>query len=186
MCRTEQADEAPVFNIDQTRSGGSVIVDRTVGPRLAGTNWRSPGDRVLVSFCTTATGCDRSRADGDCLEDIMTVSAFDTPEQLITYASAGGVSKQALASLLTAQARRPFLAACAAIELKYTESCREQNDPCLETGCSMDGEEQCLEPLLLAGTDYGKACGGEWAKLFIDVANRDPSWRVTVSISDLT
>jgi hypothetical protein len=114
------------------------------------------------------------------LEDFMTAFVFDTPEQLITYATEGRLSKHALASLLTAQARRPFLDACAAIELKYTESCRALNDPCLESGCSAEGE-RCLEPLLRAGNDYHKACGTEWGKLFADATNRDPSWPATVA-----
>ena len=108
------------------------------------------------------------------------MSALATPEEVMTCAKGGGLSKDALASLLTARARRPFFGACAAIELKYTEECRASNDPCLESGCSAN-DERCLEPLLRAGTDYCKACGAEWATLFADIANRDPSWRVTLS-----
>jgi hypothetical protein len=114
----------------------------------------------------------------------MTASALDSPEQVMTYATGGRLSKHALASLLTAQARRPFLDACSAIELKYTEACRALNDPCLDSGCSVEGE-RCLQPLLRAGTEYHKACGAEWAKLFADVGNRDPSWRMTVSAYEL-
>jgi hypothetical protein len=44
----------------------------------------------------------------------------------------------------------------------------------------MEGE-RCLQPLLRAGTEYHKKCGAEWAALFADAANRDPSWRVTLS-----
>ena len=114
----------------------------------------------------------------------MTFSALDTPEQVITYATEGLLSKHALAGLLTAQARRLFFDACAAIELKYTEACRALNDPCLESGCSAEGE-RCLQPVLRAGTEYHKACGAEWTRLFADAANRDPSWRVTVSEYEL-
>jgi len=39
--------------------------------------------------------------------------------------------------------------------------------------------------LLRAGTDYEKACGTEWAKLFAHDANRDPSWRVTAASFEL-
>ena len=114
----------------------------------------------------------------------MSVSAHDTPEDLIRYAIGGRLSKHALASLLTAQARQPFSDACATIELNYTKECGSQ-DTCLEAGCSAEGE-RCLQPLIRAGTDYNKACGAEWAKLFAHAANRDPSWGVTVSTFELT
>ena len=110
----------------------------------------------------------------------MTASALGMPEPVTTYAIEGRLSKHALASLLTPPAQRPFFDACAAIELTYTEACRALNDPCLESGCAAEGE-RCLQPLLRAGTDYYKACGAEWAKLFDAPANREPSWRATVS-----
>jgi hypothetical protein len=110
----------------------------------------------------------------------MTVDALVPPQQVISYALEGRLPKPALASLLTARARRPFYEACGAIELKYTEACRAQGDPCLESGCSAEGE-RCLQPILAAGRDYDKACGAAWAQLFVDAANRDPGWRVTVS-----
>jgi hypothetical protein len=110
----------------------------------------------------------------------MTVDALVAPEQVIAYAVDGRFSKHALGSLLTAPARRPFYDACGAIEIRFTEACRALNDPCLDSGCSAEGE-RCLQPLLRAGTDYDKACGAEWAKLFADAANRDPSWRATIT-----
>jgi hypothetical protein len=110
----------------------------------------------------------------------MIVDALVSPEEVMAYAVEGRLSKPALASLLTARARRPFYDACGEIELRFTEACRAQNDPCLESGCSAEGE-RCLEPVLRAGVDYEKACGAVWAKLFADAANREPSWRVTVS-----
>jgi hypothetical protein len=113
----------------------------------------------------------------------MSAHVHDTPEDVITHATGGRLSKHALASLLTPRAKRPFFDACATIELNYTKDCAV-NDTCLEAGCSAEGE-RCLQPLLRAGTEYDKACGAEWAKLFIDAANRDPSWRVTVTAFDL-
>ena len=104
----------------------------------------------------------------------------DTPAQVMRYAIAGGLSKPDLARLLTIDARREFLAACADIELRYTEACRAQNDPCLASGCSAEGD-RCLEPLLRAGTDAFKAFGAAWTRLFADPGNRDPSWRTTMS-----
>ena len=113
----------------------------------------------------------------------MSASALDTPEDVIAFAVGGKLSKHALASLLTATARKPFSEACAVIELNYTKDCA-LNDTCLEAGCSADGE-RCLQPLLRAGTDYEKACGMEWTTLFADDANRDPSWRVTAASFEL-
>jgi hypothetical protein len=49
----------------------------------------------------------------------MAAHEYDTPEEVITYATGGRLTKHALASLLTARAKRPFLDACATIELKY-------------------------------------------------------------------
>jgi len=113
----------------------------------------------------------------------MSAFALATPERVITFALGGRLSKHALASLLTAAARKPFSDACARIELNYTKDCA-LNDTCLAAGCSADGE-RCLQPLLRAGTDYEKACGTEWTRLFSDDANRDPSWRVTAASFEL-
>lgn len=95
---------------------------------------------------------------------------FDSP-QLLKYAEEGRLTKHALATTLTPEPRRRFLAACAAIEKKYTDTCAAAKDPCLESGCAAEGEI-CLEPLLRAGTEYHKACAAEWAKLFADHENR--------------
>jgi hypothetical protein len=114
----------------------------------------------------------------------MTIDVLVAPEEVMLYAVRGALTKHALATLLTVRARQPFYEACGRIELQYTEACRAKGDPCLESGCSAEGE-RCLQPLLEAGTDYHKACGAEWAKLFADAANRDPSWRMTVSGYDI-
>ena len=95
--------------------------------------------------------------------------ALDTPEHLMARAAEGRLTKHALATLLAATPRRVFLEACAAIEKGYTGDCA--TDPCLEAGCSMEGEA-CLQPLLRAGTAYHKACAAEWAKLFAIRENR--------------
>jgi hypothetical protein len=94
----------------------------------------------------------------------------DAP-QLVKYAEEGRLTKHALATMLTPEARRQFLEACAAIEKKYTDECAATKDPCLESGCSVEGEI-CLQPLLRAGTEYHKACAAEWAKLFAHDENR--------------
>jgi hypothetical protein len=114
----------------------------------------------------------------------MTVDADVAPGQVMAYAVEGRLTKHALASLLTARVRRRFLSACGVIELKYTEACRALGDPCLASGCSAEGE-RCLQPLVLAGNDYHRDCGREWALLFADSANRDPSWRATASTFEI-
>jgi hypothetical protein len=110
----------------------------------------------------------------------MNATLAPTADQLMTHARCGGLSKHALAMLLTPAARKEFFTACGRIEQQYTEACRAKDDPCLDSGCSMDGE-RCLQPLLNAGTDYTKAIGVEWTRLFADAANRDASWRVTIA-----
>jgi hypothetical protein len=93
------------------------------------------------------------------------------PEPVVKYAQEGRLTKHALATMLTPDARRRFLDACAAIERKYTEDCTAAKDPCLESGCSVEGEI-CLQPLLNAGTEYHRACAAEWEKLFARHENR--------------
>ena len=110
----------------------------------------------------------------------MNAALIATPEQVMTEAIEGRFSKHALTGLLAPEARPAFAAACARIEIAYTERCRASNDPCLESGCSMEGD-RCLQPLLVAGTAYDKACGAEWAKLFADPLKRDSSWQLAVT-----
>ena len=92
-------------------------------------------------------------------------------EPLLKYAEEGRLTKHALATMLTPEARQRFLDACAAIEKNYTDECAAAKDPCLESGCSAEGEI-CLQPLLRAGTEYHKACAAEWATLFSKPENR--------------
>jgi len=108
----------------------------------------------------------------------MPATAVITSGRVMTYAIEGRLSKHALAGLLTPEARRAFYDACGRIETRYTNECRDLNDPCLEAGCSAEGE-RCLQPLLRAGVDYYKACGAEWGKLFADDVNRDRFWKAT-------
>ena len=104
-----------------------------------------------------------------------------TSESLMQSALRGYLPKQALARLLVPEARCAFLAACAEIEKRFTHACATSGDPCLESGCSCDGEA-CLQPLLRAGSDYLSACGAEWTKLFAAEGNRDIAWRVSAAL----
>lgn len=113
----------------------------------------------------------------------MTATVFDTPAKVMTFAIEGHLSKHALAGLLTPGARRAFYDECGRIERKYTEECRALSDPCLESGCSAEGE-RCLQPILRAGVDYYKACGTEWVKLFANESNRDNAWKATLAAYD--
>lgn len=105
----------------------------------------------------------------------------ESAESLMQDAVAGRLPKQALASLLVPESRDRFLAACAEIEKRITHACATSGQPCLESGCSCDGEA-CLEPLLRAGSEYLSTCGAEWAKLFAIERNRDVAWRVTAGL----
>ena len=102
-------------------------------------------------------------------------NTLETPERLMALAAEGRLTKHALATLLAVPPRQVFLDACAAIEKKYTDECAAK-DPCLESGCSMEGEV-CLQPLLRAGTEYHKACAAEWIKLFADPRHRIDAWK---------
>lgn len=109
----------------------------------------------------------------------MILAAFDQADRVMAHAMAGRFAKDALASMLTPVSRTAFLDACAHVEKRYTEACAATHDPCLESGCSCEGEV-CLQPLLRADAEYRKACGAEWVRLFADPANRDPFWAVEV------
>jgi hypothetical protein len=114
----------------------------------------------------------------------MTIDSLAPAEIVVSYALEGRVPKQVLTRLLTPPARRAFGDACGAIEAKYTDACGSKGETCLEGGCAAAGE-RCLQSIIDAGDDYDVACTTEWAKLFADPANRDPSWRITVSTTAL-
>jgi hypothetical protein len=99
-----------------------------------------------------------------------------TTEALMKVAEQGRLPKGVLVNLLDLEHRHAFLAACAAIEKKYTEDCTAASDPCLESGCAAEGEI-CLQPLLRAGIEYQKACGAEWIELFADPRYRIDTWK---------
>jgi hypothetical protein len=79
--------------------------------------------------------------------------------------------KAELADRLNPAARTEFLHACAAIEKRYTEACTATHDPCLESGCSLEGEI-CLQPLERAGDEYTRACEEAFDELYRDPRNR--------------
>jgi hypothetical protein len=109
----------------------------------------------------------------------MAAIDFDTPERLMLFALDGRFSKDALASLLSPASRPAFLQACSAVERRFTECCAAADDPCLESGCSCEGET-CLQPLLRAGAEYFAACGAEWVRFFADAENRERGWRQAI------
>ena len=166
--------EDDLVTVEADRSGQPGLRDRLVlvEPPVA--------QRAVIGGLVAEHASDEVHVAAELRDQGMTVNTLFAPEQVMAYAVDGLLSKHALASLLTAEGRRPFFNACAAIELKYTDDCRALGDPCLEAGCSCEGE-RCLQPLLRAGIDYYKACGVEWAKLFTVPANREPSWRSTLT-----
>ena len=101
-----------------------------------------------------------------------------SPERLMAFAEQGQLPKLMLVDLLSLDQRQPYLEACAQIERRYTEACTAKNDPCLESGCSVEGEDEiCLQPLLNAGIEYQQACAAEWIKLFRVPRNRIDAWK---------
>jgi hypothetical protein len=99
-----------------------------------------------------------------------------TPDRLMEYAAAGRLPKSVLLELLTVETRRTYLDACSAIEKQYTDECAASNDPCLESGCAVEGEI-CLQPLLRAGSGYRQRCAAVWIELFANPRNRVEAWR---------
>ena len=95
---------------------------------------------------------------------------------LMKLAEDGRLSKTTLSDSLSNDARGVFLEKCADIERRFTEACRAKNDPCLESGCAMDGEV-CLSALLNNETEYQKACGAEWIALLAKPENRLFVWQ---------
>jgi hypothetical protein len=95
--------------------------------------------------------------------------------KLMTFAAEGHLTKQILGSLLRADDAQTYLDACSVIEHKYTADCAAKDDPCLESGCALEGEV-CLEPLLQAGAEYHKACGAAWSVVFENPQHRTQSW----------
>ena len=91
--------------------------------------------------------------------------------------------RMSLVNLLDVTSRRSYLEACVDIEAKYTAECAAKNDPCLESGCSIDqtSGEICLQPLLNAGIDYDKACAAEWITSFRSPQNRIDAWEKKLS-----
>ncbi len=101
-----------------------------------------------------------------------------SPGQLMKFAGEGHLPKHILVTLLSLDQRQPYLDACTRIERRYTEACTARNDPCLESGCSVEGmDEVCLQPLLNAGLQYQQACAAEWIRLFRASANRIDAWK---------
>ncbi len=86
------------------------------------------------------------------------------PQGLMAFAAEGHLTKTELAELLAPERRAAYLRRCAVIEKTFTEACTAQDDPCLESGCSLEGEV-CLQPLLNAEPEYLKACAAEWMRM---------------------
>jgi len=119
---------------------------------------------VADEFGLDASVCQKHRFDAT------------NPQALMTFAAEGRLSKDILMGLLALDRRGAFENACAGIEKTYTDECAATKDPCLESGCAVEGEV-CLQPLLRAGTDYHKACAAEWIKLFTNPGNRIDAWK---------
>jgi hypothetical protein len=94
---------------------------------------------------------------------------------LMEQAGEGTLLKQALAELLTPDARHTFLDVCAGIERELRTRCAARSGGCLVSGCPLDGEA-CLDALLTAAPEYNEACTVVWRALFDDPTNRVAGW----------
>jgi hypothetical protein len=144
---------------------------------------------VAANFGLDAQACDTYRFDltarrlltdrGRPASDRAALAYWDrhvgSPEKLMTFAAEGRLTKQVLGRLLGADNALAYLDACTVIEKQYTADCAAKDDPCLESGCAVEGEI-CLEPLLRAGREYHKACGAAWRTLFEDPQHRTKAW----------
>jgi hypothetical protein len=144
---------------------------------------------VAANFGLDAQACDTYRFDlaarrllmdrGRPASDRAAHTYWDqhvgSPEKLMTFAVEGRLTKQVLGSLLGSDDALAYLDACTIIEKKYTADCAAKDDPCLESGCAVEGEI-CLEPLLRAGREYHRACGAAWRILFEDPRHRTQAW----------
>ena len=116
------------------------------------------------------------RTTSESAESIVGDRHIDSVEQLMAFAEEGLMPKAVLVELLNIDSRYAYRDACAVIEKKYTADCTAADDPCLESGCALEGEI-CLQPLLRAGIEYHKRCGREWTKFFADPCHRIDAWR---------
>lgn len=120
---------------------------------------------------------DRGAPSSDTAVHAFLDQQVGTPEKLTAFAEAGHLAKGVLVNLLKIEDRPPYLEACATIEKTYTEECVAKNDPCLESGCALEKDEICLQPLLNADVEYHKACAAAWSKMFRSPKNRIEAWR---------
>ncbi|HZR23368.1 MAG TPA: hypothetical protein VFA59_07270 [Vicinamibacterales bacterium] len=82
-------------------------------------------------------------------------------------------TKQELAERLSPEARKAFFSRCDDIEREFTVGCTCNNDPCMEGGCSVEGEDEtCLQPIERAGDDYYKAIDAAFETIYADPRNR--------------
>ena len=144
---------------------------------------------VAANFGLDAHACDAYRFDlaarrllvdagspaSDRAANLYWDQHLGSPEKLMTFAAEGHLTKQAMGSLLDTDQAKAYFDACTVIEKRYTAECTGKNDPCLESGCALEGEI-CLEPLLRAGREYHKACAKAWRVLFEDPHRRTTPW----------
>ena len=104
-------------------------------------------------------------------------SPTDRLDRLVKLGESGRLAKSVLADSLNLSVRRTFLDRCAAIEKRLTEECTGRLDPCLASGCAVEGDI-CLNAVLSASTEYHKACAAEWRTLFADPRNRADTWQL--------
>ena len=82
-------------------------------------------------------------------------------------------TKLELAERLSPEARKTFFSRCDEIERGFTVACTCNDDPCMEGGCSVEGEDEtCLQPLERASGAYHKAIDDAFDEIYADPRNR--------------
>jgi hypothetical protein len=132
-------------------------------------------DAYRFDLLTRRLLVDRGKPASDRAAQAYCDQQVGSPEQLMVFAAEGRLPKGILARLLGTDDARAYLDACSVIEKQYTADCGATGDPCLESGCALEGEA-CLEPVLRAGPDYQRACAAAWTFVFTDPRHRTQAW----------
>ena len=113
------------------------------------------------------------------LADNFFKNLVGTPDKLVEFVKARGLSKLTLAMLLDYRLVRPFyLDVCATVERLITKHCASKKDEhCLEGGCPFVEDGICTEACNREPSVYEKACVSTWLVLFECPGHRIDAWR---------
>ena len=126
---------------------------------------------------------DRGRPASDRAAHAYWDQHVGSPDKLMTFAAEGRLTKQVLGSLLGADDALAYLDACSVIEQQYTADCAAKDDPCLESGCAVEGEV-CLEPLLQSRRRVSQGLRGGMEKTVRGSSTSDPGLDALIGFED--